>query len=575
MQKDTFPFHGLPEVFQLWPVGADRDGWKAARQHSSFFQNPKSDMKNPVILALLLFGLQSALPAQTATATDLPPAAFQQPFLFVTAGPPDESEYKRVEFSPKEPPGIDYYTQGNTNRTAAEWEPAKGTLITWPLCVPYKLAVELAKDNHLYTLVENDSARNEAAKWYRTWGIDAADNTFVYAPQGIDAWWTRDWGPSAVFTPDGAMQLGDGKYIYATPVSGLNCSDSLFFIYRDKNNNIIKTETDDNATVPLGKGLNLPVLDLPFVTTGGNVMTDGMGTAFSSCILLNENRFFQVPEAQFFRLNETLLGFRQYHILSNFEKTGIQHIDCLMKLLDEERMLVAEPPKDHELYPVYENIVQNELKTLKTVYGRPYEILRIKIGRYHKEQLAAYTNSIIVNKTIYVPLFQIREDSAALQTWRQAMPGYTVKGFTFALKDEPVTTDALKRHYINYGWNFGDALHCRTRAIWDSRMLFLSVKRLPSKVAPGEPLTVYASILDYSKKGLAPESPKLHWRLRGEQHWKEIPLQTADHHTHFHATIPTPASGAVIEYYISAASLSGTRETMPRTAPAGFYSAVR
>ena len=38
-----------------------------------------------------------------------------------------------------------YYTQANTNRTA-EWEPTKGTMIVWPLYVPYKPAIEFAKD---------------------------------------------------------------------------------------------------------------------------------------------------------------------------------------------------------------------------------------------------------------------------------------------------------------------------------------------------------------------------------------------------------------------------------------------
>lgn len=469
-----------------------------------------------------------------------------------------------------------YYTQANTHRTAAEWEPAKGTMIVWPLCVPYKLAVELAKDNHLYTLVENDSAKNEAQKWYTQWGIAPQNNTFIYAPQGIDAWWTRDWGPSAVFTPDGTMKLGDGKYIYATPNSKMGCDDSLEFIYTDKNKKIIKTETDDNATVPLGKGLGIGVLDLPFITTGGNVLTDGLGTAFSSCILLNENRFYGVAKENFFRLNKELAGFSKYHILPNFEKRGIQHLDCLMKLLDEERILVAEPPTDHDLYAVYENIVQNELKKLKSVYGRPYQIVRIKTGRYDKEQLAAYTNSIIVNKTIYVPLFQIKEDSDALQTWQKAMPGYTVKGFTFALKDEPIVSKAMKDYYTSgYGWDDGDALHCRTRAIWNSEMLYTTVKRLPAKVAPNEPLTVYATIIDYSKKGLEAQSQKLHWRIKGQQNWKEEPLESTDNNTHFAATIPTKVIHKTIEYYISAASKSGNKETMPRTAPSGFYTTER
>ena len=465
-----------------------------------------------------------------------------------------------------------YYTQANNNRTAAEWEPAKGTMVVWPLCVPYKLVVELAKDNHLYTLVENDSSKNVAQKWYDKWGIDRGKVTFVKAPQGIDAWWTRDWGPSAIFTSDGTMKLGDGKYIFSTPNTKMGCDDSLKFIYTDKENKIIKTETDDNATLPLGKGLNLGVLDLPFITTGGNVLTDGLGTAFSSCILLNENKYYGLSNENFFRLNKELAGFGTYHILPNFEKRGIQHLDCLMKLLDEERILVAEPPTDHELYTVYDNIVENELKKLKTVYGRPYEIVRIKTGRYDEEQLAAYTNSIIINKTIYVPLFQIKEDSGALQTWQKAMPGYTVKGFTFALKDEPTVSKTMQEHYKSgYGWDDGDALHCRTRAVWDSEMLYITVKKLPAKVASNEPLTVYATIIDYSKKGLEAQSQKLLWRIKGEQNWKEEPLKTADNNTHFSATILTEVSNKTIEYYISAASKSGKTETMPRTAPSGFY----
>ena len=109
--------------------------------------------------------------------------------------------------------GANFYSQDNTNRTAAEWEPAIGTMVAWPLAVPYKLVVELAKDNHLFTLVENDSTKADAQRWYTKWGIDPLRNTFIIAPQGIDAWWTRDWGPSAVFVPDGTMYLGDGKYI--------------------------------------------------------------------------------------------------------------------------------------------------------------------------------------------------------------------------------------------------------------------------------------------------------------------------------------------------------------------------
>ena len=464
-----------------------------------------------------------------------------------------------------------FYTQGAENRLAAEWEPALGVLVTWPLSVPYKLIIELAKDSHLFTLVENDSAKKEVSKWYEAWGIDTTKNTFVYVPQGVDSWWVRDWGPGAVFTHEGKMKLADGKYIFSTPVTNIQCNDSLTFLYKTADNKIIKTETEDNATVWIGKGLNMQLLDLPFVNTGGNVLTDGLGQAFSTCVLVNENKFYGVNANQFLQLNRRLLGISAYHVISNFEKRGIQHIDCFLKVLDEERILVMEPPADHELYPIYKDIVQNELAKLRSAYGRPYEILRIKTARYKEQALAAYTNSIIINKTIYVPLFQIGEDSVALRRWREVMPGYAIKGFGYALADEPVVDQKVKEHYKVYGWNNGDALHCRTRAVWDPDMLFISTKRIDPTVDSKHKNNVFTTIIDYSKKGLLRNKTELFWRIAGKTSWNRVALNQTTGTNHFSAEIPVHKSGNTIEYYVSALSHSGKYETQPRTAPEGTY----
>ena len=464
-----------------------------------------------------------------------------------------------------------FYTPGNKNRVAAEWEPALGTMITWPLCIPYKLVIELAKDNHLYTLVENENSKKEAMTWYSRWGIDSSKNTFIYGRQGDDAWWVRDWGPGAVFTRDGKMKLADGKYIYSTPYSGVHCDDSVKFYFMSKDGKIPKTETDDSATQYLGKALNFELLDLPFINTGGNVLTDGLGGAFSTCILLNENQIFGVSREKFFNLNKNLLGFDRYNVVSNFELQGVQHLDCYMKLLDEERILVIEPPKDHELYKIYEDIVHNELSKLKTAYGRPYEILRIKSDQFKNWGLAAYTNSLILNKTIYVPLFQIKEDSLALQRWREVMPGYTIKGFEFDLAYEPFVTKKLKDHYRFYGWDKSDGIHCRTRAVWDPEMLFISTRRIDREVSSTHQNEVYSTIIDYSRKGLIKEKCKLFWRVVGDTVWNSILLRQIEGTDHFVGVIPFNKPGRTVEYYLSALSNSGRAEMQPRTAPLGTY----
>ena len=40
-------------------------------------------------------------------------------------------------------------------RVVAEWEPALGTMIRWPLGIPMGLVTELASDDIIYVLVEN------------------------------------------------------------------------------------------------------------------------------------------------------------------------------------------------------------------------------------------------------------------------------------------------------------------------------------------------------------------------------------------------------------------------------------
>ena len=398
---------------------------------------------------------------------------------------------------------------------AAEWEPALGTLITWPLSIPYKLVIELANDNKLFILVANETSQKEAVTWLSKWHIDPQHVKFIRAPQGIDAWWVRDWGPPAVFTADGTMKLADGKYIYATPATGINCDDPLQFIYMTPDKQIITTDIEDKAPEYIGLSTNLDMVKLPFAFTGGNVISDGQEIAFSTCVLTNENLYGGEPEEKLFADAEHLLGIEHYNIISNFEVKGIQHIDCFMKMLDEERLLVMRPPADHPSFPIYENIVNNELSKLLNAYGRPYQILRLDTDRFRSDELAAYSNSLILNKNVYVPLFGIKQDSVALSQWKAAMPGYTIKGFDYKINKEPTVSDDARRHYGNMGWNGSDALHCRTRAMWDPEMLYISVDRIPNYVQPEEKYTVTAIIKDYSRKGLISDSLKLSWRSKG------------------------------------------------------------
>ncbi len=460
-------------------------------------------------------------------------------------------------------------------RMVAEWEPAIGVLVSWPLSIPHRLLKSLAEDTKLYLLVSNRSSMVDAISWLTKWDIYPDRVKFITSPQGRDVSWTRDWGPHAVYDTSGVMQLADGMYIYSTPVSGYACDDSLQFLFFDEQGEVELTIADDRIPRFIASSVDLEMVELKFAFTGGNVFSDGQQRGFSTCVLKNENEYMGIPEEKFRGDVKQKLGIREYNIISNFEESGIQHIDCYMKVLDEERLLVMRPPVDHPDYEVYEGIVKYELSQLNNAFGRPYEILRLDTdvyGQYHGEDdLAAYSNSLILNKHIYVPMFGIGQDTVALRQWREAMPGYTVKGFEFVVAGEPYLDPEVYRHYGKLGWNGGDALHCRTRAVWDPIMLYISVDRIPAVVPKAKEYKLDVVIKDYSAGSLVKESLMVMWRVKGREKWESELLEPSDVTDHFTAAIPGGMAGVTIEYYITAKSFWGTKATMPRVVPDGFY----
>lgn len=464
------------------------------------------------------------------------------------------------------------------NRVAAEWEPALGTIVVWPLDLPHQLIVELSKDAKLYTMVPNKEEIAVAKEWYTKWGIDLTNVEFIVSEQGLDSWWARDWGAFSVFDTSGQMSLADGQYKYSTPVTTIGCNDTLEFLFNEKDpetgeSKIILTTEDDDTPIDIAKHMAFNRIDLPFAYTGGNVFMDGRGNAISTCIITNENNYIGVSESQLMDDAKSYLGIEQYNIISNFEHSGIQHIDCYLKMLDNNRLFVMQPPVDHELYQIYEDIVNNELTELRTAQGEPYEIIRLSTDRYLDDRLAAYSNSLILNQNIYVPMFGIAQDSIALSQWSDAMPGYTVKGFLYKVFEEPkLHPRVLERRKSGIGWKDGDALHCRTRAIWDSNMLYLAFEKQAVKK---EGAYVFeANIIDYSKSGLVRDDLKLFWRVKGATEWTASLLEETELNSIYEAKIEELKAEQEIEYYLSAKTASGNTQALPMTAPKGFYSNI-
>ncbi len=367
-------------------------------------------------------------------------AAFTRWYVHITAPP------HRIDARAAGPiPAI------NGARMAAEWEPATGVLIAWPLRLPRDLTVALASDVKLYITVRDEADRDEAARILHEWGVADDRRAFIITPQG-DGWYgTRDWAAFAVFDASGQCHLVDGRYI-DYPASEPDPDASLYWLSKLEN---LDFQPDDRAPAAVARALGLPRIELPIALTGGAVDTDGLGAAIIAEAVLRENEALGVSSEQFLSICRSALGIDRVIVVPNYEDLGVHHVDCLLKFLDAERILVKRPPRDHSQFERVERVVK-VLAQHTSASGRQYEIVRIDAPRYSGEDLANYTNSLILNQRVYVPLFGIEADEQALATWREAMPGYEVLGFEYGGPD---------------GWTYTDALHCRTKAIWQTASL--------------------------------------------------------------------------------------------------------
>jgi agmatine/peptidylarginine deiminase len=407
-------------------------------------------------------------------------------------------------------------------RNCAEWEPATGVLIRYPLGLPYALLRDFDDDVTLHVVVS--SGNYDAAVTNLTNnGVDMGNVEFLV--KNSDSIWTRDYGPWFVFDGDDVLTIVD--HVYNRPSRP---NDNLIPIY-------------------FGEQQGIPVVSHDMWHTGGNYMTDGAHISSSTALVYNEAASENgMSPAEVDQLMLDYYGVEDYIVLDYIEGGGIHHIDTWAKFLDEETVLVKDVWSTHG---TYNNLNQRAalLASLEASTGRNYQVYRVYCYNIGGGAPASYTNSLFLNNTIYVPTFgNATYDNDALAVYEEAAPGYSVQGYSYG------------------GWLSDDALHCRAMGIMDRDML--RVAHVPVLEDQIGGVTVSAEIVDHSGEGLV--SAEVLYR-HGGGGWNALSMSNVGGDA-YETTIPEPGSATTAEYYIHAVSLSGREEGMPRTEPAAWYS---
>ncbi len=419
---------------------------------------------------------------------------------------PSDGAEPATRFTETEPPA-------GPVRPIAEFEPASHVLIRYPLGIPLSLVTHLANTAQVICLVSSTGVQNSATTAFTNAGVNMANVSFLIA--ATDSYWTRDYGPWFIFDANGDYGVVD--FVYNRPRPNDNLIPQIF-----------------------AQQNNLDYYGMNLQQTGGNYMTDGINTAGQTMIAYTENSGY--THAQIDAKMQAYLGITNYQVLPDPNNTYIDHIDCWSKFLAPDKVLVRSVPTSHAQYDEIEAAAAH-FANLNCAWGYPYKVYRV-----NTPQNQPYTNSLILNKRVFVPTMSSSYDAAALQAYRDALPGYEVIGVPGG----------------SAVWESTDALHCRAHEIPDKNMLHISHQPHWGG-SPYVPSTVFtATITPHSGQPVYADSVFVSYRLN-QGPWQRAILTPAGGNE-YSVQINNYAPGDTIRYFIHAADQSGRSTDHPFTA---------
>lgn len=450
------------------------------------------------------------------------------------------------------------YNQGGSNeritsppslpiRTAGEWEEVQTLVITWTSFPSIHAQIVDAAQEECEVLI-SCSDSNQVKNYLTGAGVPLTN--VKYLEVGYNTIWQRD---------------------YSAHTAYLNDVDSLVLVEWIYN----RPRPDDDAMPPAQanyKGVTLySTTQAPndLVNTGGNWMVDGFGTAFASSLILEENEagnpygVTTKTEAQIDTIVKHFHGVDRYIKMQALPYDGINHIDMHMKLLDEERLLIGEFPDGISDGPQIEANIQYVLDNYNSVYGTPYEIIRIPMppstgGSYPGSPFGngyyrTYTNCVFINKTVIVPTYREEYDTTALRILQESLPGYNIVG---------IDCDNSGSNIISQS----GAIHCITNTIGVSDPLLIRHQNLTDTYNTTTPYQVDALVKH--KSGIA--SANLYFSTDLSGVFFSVPMTDTGNDI-WTANIPAQTAGSHVYYYVEGNANSGKTQVRPIVAPDGYF----
>lgn len=462
--------------------------------------------------------------------------------------PAEKAELEWLTFVRPTDPGFTQDPPSVPVRTMAEWEELEALVITWRSypSILTEIVRYASQEVKVIVLCRNQSTKQSAISELQAANVPLNNVQFFIINN--NSVWVRDYGPNCVYAND-VEELYFVDWIYNRPSR--------------PQDNISPSLLADSLGIAIFETTGAPY---DMVNTGGNFNPDGLGSAFASKLILDENKpgnsYGVGPhdEASIDQMMQLFMGIERYIKMETLPYDVIHHIDMHIKLLDEGTLLVGYYPEGVADGPQIEANLSYVLDNFLSPFGKPYRVIRIPQppdfgGQYpnNNGDYRTYTNSVFVNKTILIPTYEEKYDTTALRIYREAFPGYKVFG---------INANAM------IGAN--GALHCITKEIGVADPLWIAHDRLDD-ISDNDLWTGYPVAAQIKHKdGVA--AAVVYFTtdtLLGYQALLMTP--DAGDPDAWSATIPKQPNGSVIYYYVEATAQSGKTQVRPQAAPAGYF----
>lgn len=421
---------------------------------------------------------------------------------------------------------LSFPPSGNEIVCPGEYCRADGVFLTYETAfgsteIIVDIAYEAALTDSVYMIVKDTTTRAQAISQLTAAGVDMDRVRFILYPALADnSIWVRDYGPVYIYE-DGAKGIVDFWYPFTS---------------------------DDNVPITIAATFGLPVYTNDLLHSGGNFISDGNGMCFATQIVYQYNPNY--TQAQVRQIFEDYCGLDSLVVLPILDVENTKHIDVFCKLLDDETFIVgeyAEPSQGAGNNYYILNDVAAMLAEIQNLAGRPFEVVRIPMPPHEGAGLGVtrtYTNSLILNEKVLMPVYGISMDDEAAAVYQTLLPEHEIV---------PIWSAQIIHR--------AGAVHCITKLHHSDNPQIIfhePLTTLPYGSAPEIRFRVNPMFTDMEAT--------VHYRPADAVEFTALPAAFSS--GEWGATLPTMTDD--FHYFLSAMSTVGA-VTRPRTAPDDYF----